>query len=106
MLKIAPTLAASIVAALGFSGAHGAPGPVRYACSATQHLAVQRNGSTAYVNYAGRRYELQRKRSSIGDKYVSSKAALIVDGNSAIFVAEDLIDLGTCVRAVPVASNR
>lgn len=104
--KITRMLAAFASGALAVTQAHGAPAPVRYACPASADLAVQRTGSTARVNYAGHRYELQRKRSSVGDKYVSPKAALIIDGNSAIFVAEDLIDLGTCTRAVPVASSR
>ena len=106
MPKIIRMLAASVLAVLAVSEVHGAPSPVRYACPASADLAVQRNGSTARVHYAGRRYDLQRKRSSVGDKYVSPKAALIIDGNSAIFVAEDLVDLGTCTRTVPVALNR
>ena len=104
--KMTRMLVAFVSGAVAVTQAQGAPGPVRYACPASADLAVQRNGSTASVNYAGHRYELQRKRSSVGDKYVSPNAALIIDGNSAIFVAEDVIDLGTCTKAVPVASSR
>lgn len=105
--KIGRTLAASIAASLAVFPTHAAvPSPVRYACLASEDLSVRRNPSTAHVDYAGRTYQLQRKRSSIGDKYVSANAALIIDGNSATFVAEDLLDLGTCTKAVPVASTR
>jgi len=104
--KLAGTLTASVTAAVALTQAHGAPAPVRYACAASEQLSVQRNGASAHVTYAGRRYDLERKRSSIGDKYVSPKAALIIDGNSAVFVAEDVVGLGTCTRAVPLASNR
>lgn len=104
--KVTRMLAALVSGALAVTQAHGTPNPVRYACPASADLAVQRSGSTASVNYAGRRYELQRKRSSVGAKYVSPNAALIIDGNSAIFVAEDVIDLGTCTKTVSVASSR
>lgn len=104
--KVARIVPIFIGAALAVTQAHAAPAPVRYACTASDDLAVMRNHSTAHVDYAGHGYELQRKRSSIGDKYVSQNAALIIDGNSAIFVAEDLIDVGTCTRAIPVALTR
>lgn len=104
--KIIAALATSIAGALAMTQAQASSGPVTYACTSSEDLAVQRNHSTARVSFAGRSYELQRRRSSIGDKYVSSKAALIIDGNAATFVAEDLLDLGTCTKAVPVASSR
>lgn len=106
MPKITRMLAAFVFGALAFTEAQAAPRSVRYACPESADLAVQRNASSASVNYAGRRYELQRKRSSVGHKYASPNAALIIDGNSAIFVAEDVIDLGTCTKAVPVAFSR
>lgn len=104
--KITLTLAALMAASFANTQARAVPSPVRYECPASEDLAVLRNRSTAHVNYAGRSYELERKRSSIGNKYVSPNAALIIDGNSAIFIAEDLLDLGTCTKAVPVASAR
>jgi membrane-bound inhibitor of C-type lysozyme len=92
-------LVALTLAALGGAHAQPAQGTIRYACPASQELVVQRNSSRAHVRLAGRDYDLQRKRSSIGDKYLSSKAALIIDGASAVFVADDRFDLGTCVKA-------
>ena len=80
--------------------------PVGYACPAREGLMVQRDGSSARVNSSGRNYVLQRNHSSIGDKYLSAKAALIIDGDSAVFVTDDHLNLGTCVRVIPVASLR
>jgi membrane-bound inhibitor of C-type lysozyme len=89
---------------LGFAPASAASISVRYACPASDDLLVQRTASTAHVRLAGQTYELQRERSSIGAKYLSSNAALIIDGDSATFVAADHLELGTCDKAVPVAS--
>lgn len=105
-LRKAPALL--IAAALAWGGAaqgQAAGGTILYACPANGELIVQRNGSTAHVSLAGRRYDLLRKRSSIGDKYIAPKAALIIDGASAVFVSEDHLNLGTCTEAIPVAST-
>jgi len=110
MSGVRPILAKSVVAIAFFtfaiSQAHGLPAPVRYACPASENLTVKRNLAAARVTLAGRTYDLQRKQSSIGEKYLSASAALIIDGTSAVFVANDHLDLGTCVRSVPVASAR
>lgn len=110
MSGVRPMIAKGAVAAAFFVFAvpqvHALPAPVRYACPASRELTVQNNLATARVTLAGRNYDLQRKRSSIGKKYLSANAALIIDEGSAIFVAEDQLDVGTCVRSVPVASAR
>lgn len=77
--------------------------PVRYACEGRQNLVVERDKDRARVNFIDRSYELKRRPSSIGIKYGSSSAALIIDGPSAIFVADDRLQLGTCTEAFPVA---
>lgn len=104
-LTVATAVGATLVAILATTETHASPGSIHYACRASQDLTVDRDGSTAHVQLAGRTYDLKRRRSSIGDKYLSSNAALIIDGDSAIFVADDHLDLGTCVKAVPVASS-
>jgi membrane-bound inhibitor of C-type lysozyme len=91
------------LAGFGTAQAHPAPSSIRYACATSQELTVQRDGSRAHVSLAGHNYDLQRKRSSLGDKYLSANAALIIDGSSAVFVAGDRLDLGTCVKVTPVA---
>lgn len=103
-ISVAGIVTAFLVMA-GASSAHAAPDAVHYACSASQDLTVQQSRSEARVSFAGQSYDLKRKHSGIGQKYIAPHAALIIDGDSAVFVAEDHPFLGTCVRAVPVASN-
>ena len=102
---IATLLVGAILATSGIQ-AHAAPSPVRYACTERPDLIVERDRSSAQVRVANQTYDLQRKRSSIGAKYGSASAALIIDGASAIFVADNRLDLGNCVKAVPLAAAR
>lgn len=67
-------------------------------------MKVERSGAIAHVTLAGRTYALKRKQSSIGDKFISPTAALIIDGDSAIFVSEDQLNLGPCTKTVPIAA--
>jgi hypothetical protein len=101
------TAVASLLMFAGFSAAqaHPIPSAIQYECPASQHLIVQRDNLKARVSLAGQTYVLERHRSSIGDKYLSQSAALIIDGGSAVFVAKDHLDLGTCVRTTSVASS-
>ena len=71
----------------------------RYICGTQQEVVIKRNRSRARVEFADGSYDLRRQRSEIGQKYLSPAAALIIDGHSAIFVAEDRLDLGTCSEA-------
>jgi hypothetical protein len=52
--------------------------------------------STARVHFAGGEYFLQKRRSSLGTKFVSPTATLIVDGEYAAFVPDGTIDLWQC----------
>ena len=99
---------AQVVALAGLAAtalAHPTPDVSRYACAAeVGDMKVERSGDAARVTLAGRTYALNRKQSSIGDKFISPRAALIVDGDSAVFVSEDQLNLGACTKAVPVAA--
>lgn len=106
MIKPTLLLVAAMVASVSVTPVCAAPTVTRYACSASQQLSVQRTGLTARVSLGGQSYNLRRQRSSMGTKYLSSRAALIIDGPAAVFVADDHLDLGTCVRAIPVALAR
>ena len=57
------------------------------------------------LQFIDRNYRLRRKSSSLGEKYISKSAALIMDGKSAVFVAEDRLQLGRCIDAIPLASK-
>ena len=75
-----------------------------YSCSGGRDLTIRRSTLGAHVSLEGKSYELRRHRSSIGEKYLSSKEALIIDGSSAVFVTNNHLDLGTCEEVLPVAS--
>ena len=75
-----------------------------YSCSGGRDLRIRRSTLGAHVSLEGKSYELRRHRSSIGEKYLSSKEALIIDGSSAVFVTNNHLDLGTCEEVLPVAS--
>lgn len=106
-LKIAAGLMIAVVSVLGEAQAQSAPTHVvRYACDGRQTLVVERDQATAHVRFVDRTYELKRKKSGIGVKYVSPTTALIIDGPTAVFVAEDRLQLGACSEASSIASAR
>jgi len=103
-VQLAGTILLAVVTALGSAEAHAAADmPVRYACDARQNFVVEWSGTTAVVRFADRTFELRREPSSLGEKYLSPKAALIIDGATAVFVAEDRLQLGQCVEARLIA---
>jgi len=99
-VRVACGLFLGVMSVLWGAQAHARAGaPIRYACEGRQNLVIQRDRTTASVNFTDRSYDLRRKPSSIGVKYESPTAALIIDGRSAIFVAEDRLQLGACTEA-------
>lgn len=101
---IARFVLSAFLAGFGAAGANAASGPVSYACTPGDALTIAHDRMAARVSYDGKTYDLRRKRSTIGLTYLSQRAALVIDGNSAIFVADDHYDLGTCTKGVPLAS--
>lgn len=99
MLLLALSIPAVCTAEPSPSGAARA----EYTCGSRQNIVVERDHSSARVTFGDRSYVLTRKPSDIGQKYLSRAAALIIDGPSAVFVAEDGTDLGSCIETVPVA---
>lgn len=87
-------------AALGLMGCapvHPAePEAAQYRCADDRILAVAKNSDGAVATVDERSYQLKPKRSSLGERYVSSRASLIIDGTFAAFVAEDLLGLEDC----------
>lgn len=108
-IRVATAVLAACLSILG--GAHAASAAAvphaetRYACDFRQQLVVTRTADGARVNFIDRAYELSRARSSIGEKFLSATAALIIDGSSAVFVTEDRLQLGACVEATHVAAK-
>lgn len=68
-----------------------------YLCDGGQEFTVERDGASASVAIDGREYLLERRRSSLGERYGAPDASLILDGDSAVFIAEDRLDLDGCM---------
>ena len=105
-IRVGVVVMMAVITVLGAAQVHAAaPNGVRYVCDARQNLVIRRDAATATVQFIDRSYALHRKASGIGVRYVSPKATLIIDGPSAIFVAEDRLQLGACTETRDVASQ-
>jgi hypothetical protein len=106
-VKLAVGLLAGVVSLLASAHAIAAPSAAaketRYLCDASQHLVVRRTAKAASVEFIDRTYTLTRKASDLGVQYIAPKAALIIDGPEAVFVADDRLQLGRCLEARSVA---
>jgi hypothetical protein len=89
-----------IVAILESCMAPAATVRATYRCAGERFFTVDRTSSNAIVHYAERRFELARRPSSVGQKYASTSATLIVDGDFAVFVADHVLDLQACRQSV------
>ena len=107
-IKVASGVLLGILSLLGTAqAAHAATvTEIRYACDEGQRLVVRESAQSASVQFIDRTYELLQKRSSIGRKYISPTAALIIDGASVVFVTEDRLQLGQCTETSQVASGK
>jgi len=96
-------LAAAIIflgsAACSAEHAQAARATTRFNCAGDRSFTVQRDDASAVVTYSGVRYELPRRRSSIGERYASSSATLIIDGEMAAFVSGTVLNLDFCRAA-------
>jgi hypothetical protein len=69
-----------------------------FRCRDGSELTVQYQQQAATVIAGGHSYVLRRRPSNIGERFTSPLATLIVDGDFAAFVADDLHDLRGCAR--------
>ena len=60
-----------------------------YLCTDATQLSVVRRSEIATVEHQGSAYRLTHKPFSLGERYTSADATLIVDGRSAVFVTQD-----------------
>ena len=68
----------------------------RYVCEDGRSFSVKRDERAASILYTDTRYSLPRRPSSIGVRYASPEATLIIDGNFAALVTETIVDLQSC----------
>lgn len=88
------------LAVLGGCSASASPAAINsvYQCTDGRMFSVARDARRAAVYYENERYSLSRRPSSMGIKYASPEATLIVDGEFAAFVTETIIDLKSCTE--------
>lgn len=68
----------------------------RYKCDNGREFMAIRDDRTATVQVGEQTFQLTAKKSSIGDRYTSDRATLIVDQGFAAFVSEGDEELTTC----------
>jgi hypothetical protein len=71
-----------------------------YRCDGGRWFSVHRDKNTARIEYVDDRYSLARRPSSLGIKYASPEATLIIDGQFAAFATETVVDLEQCSEEV------
>jgi hypothetical protein len=74
-----------------------------FVCEQGGSFTVSRSGTTALVRFGDGGYRLERRRSSIGERFSSLGATLIIDGDFAAFVAEDRLDVSGCTSTATIA---
>ncbi len=108
-LAISSTLFLSLAASAGIiptGVAAAAPAESKarighFQCQNGRSFDVRLTGNVAAVELDGRSYLLQSRPSSLGAKFTSSSAALIIDGTFGAFVATDFFDLQGCSSTEP-----
>jgi membrane-bound inhibitor of C-type lysozyme len=71
-----------------------------YRCADGRTFSVDLTTDSARVTYYDEQFRLPRRSSGIGSRYASPDATLIIDGEMAVFVTENIVDLQAC-RALP-----
>lgn len=102
---LAKLLSLTLLIGLGCSRPlqNGSAGATEYAyvCEGAVTFSVVKTDHEAVVSFGDDVYRLQRRRSSIGERFVSPQATLIVDGQSAVFVADNRLGIRGCRAAHP-----
>lgn len=79
---------------------------LRFQCERGSAFSVENRGTTAMVRFDDGSYRLHRNPSSLGERFTSPEATLIIDGDFAAFVAKDRLDLQGCMSTESVARAR
>ena len=99
------------IAALALAPAHGRnPSTTEFGCSAGLSFEVEYRdrGRVAAVRTAAREFVLSRKPGSLGERFSSGDATLIIDGDFAAFVSNEESNYSQCKaanRIVPTSSR-
>jgi hypothetical protein len=97
-IRLTLALPALTLAACSTQGSVGVPDVVTYQCAEGRSFMVERTAEAATVLYSEESYRLTRRPSSIGVRYASREATLLLDDDFAAFATEMVIDLQDCRR--------
>lgn len=73
-----------------------APHIITYRCSDERTFSVEQGRQSARVDFDDEHFRLPRRASTIGVRYASQDATLIIDGDMAVFVTKQIWDLQSC----------
>lgn len=89
-------MAAATVASLAAKPIGANAREQRFSCQSGEQVLVIEQANGAAVRVGDATYKLRPRRSSIGRKFASPQATLIIDGHYAAFVATDRTNLRGC----------
>ena len=87
---------AALLLLVGCSPVSAKASVATYDCANGKSFSVVRSRQAATVEIDSEKYELSRRSSSMGVRYSSPQASLIIDGDLAVFASEKIIDLRLC----------
>jgi hypothetical protein len=98
LIKSMTVLLFSVSAACGATRVQASPATSLFTCAEGISFTVEyrSGGQIAAVRTPVGNFLLSRKASSLGQRFVSSQATLIVDGDFAAFVTENANDFTQC----------
>jgi membrane-bound inhibitor of C-type lysozyme len=94
-------VAMMFAAACSAQSAAEAKRPSLYRCADGRTFTVDQQQGAAEVTYYDEHFRLPRRSSGVGARYATQDATLIIDGDMAAFVTENIVDLEAC-RALRV----
>jgi hypothetical protein len=68
----------------------------RFVCAGGESFGLNLTSRAATVQFGASTYNLQKKPSSLGERYTDRRATLIIDNNFAAFVTDDNMSLRDC----------
>jgi hypothetical protein len=77
----------------------------RFLCETGQRLDVLYGTAMAEVRISERIFRLDLKPGSLGERYTDEEATLIVDGDTAVFVSADGMDLRKCELLTSIGTS-
>ena len=91
---------AALVVLVGCAGSLAARSAVStYECANGKSFSVRKTADGATVEFENEVFTLSKRKSSLGSRYSSDGASLVIDGDLAVFASETVLDLRMCSRS-------